>query len=37
LNLHFIHVEKSSAGSSFGYYVAGQTGNTISLGTDILL
>lgn len=37
LNLHFIHVEKSMAGSSFGYYVAGQTGNTISLGTDILL
>jgi hypothetical protein len=37
LNLHFIHVEKCSAGSSFGYYVAGQTGNTISLGTDILL
>jgi len=37
LNLHFIHVEKSPAGSSFGYYVAGQTGNTISIGTDILL
>ena len=36
LNLHFIHVEKSPAGSSFGYYVAGQTGNTISLGTDVL-
>jgi len=37
LNLHLIHVEKSPAGSSFGYYVAGQTGNIISLGTDILL
>jgi hypothetical protein len=37
LNLHLIHVEKSPAGSNFGYYVAGQTGTTISLGTDILL
>ncbi|HTO91746.1 MAG TPA: hypothetical protein VMJ70_11505 [Candidatus Sulfotelmatobacter sp.] len=37
LNLHFIHVEKSPASSTFGYYTAGQTGNTISLGTDILL
>lgn len=36
LNLHLIHVEKSPAGSSFGYYVAGQTGTTVSLGTDIL-
>jgi hypothetical protein len=37
LNLHMIHVEKSPAGSSFGYYVPGQTGTIISLGTDILL
>ena len=37
LNLHLIHVEKSPTGSSFGYYTAGQTGTTISLGTDILL
>ncbi|HET9325811.1 MAG TPA: hypothetical protein VFQ05_03485 [Candidatus Eisenbacteria bacterium] len=37
LNLHLIHVEKSPAGSSFGYYVPGQTGNIISIGTDILL
>ena len=37
LNLHYIHVEKSSAGSNFGYYAAGQTGNTIALNTDILL
>jgi hypothetical protein len=37
LNLHLIHVEKSPAGSNFGYYVAGQTGTTVSLGTDILL
>jgi hypothetical protein len=37
LNLHLIHIEQSPAGSSFGYYVPGQTGTTISLGTDILL
>ena len=24
-------------GSNFGYYTAGQTGTTVSLGTDILL
>jgi hypothetical protein len=37
VNLHLIYVNKSSAASSFGYYTAGQTGTTISLGTDILL
>lgn len=37
LNLHYIHVEKSPTGSNFGYYTAGQTGDTISLGADILL
>jgi len=37
LNLHVLHVEKSPAGSNFGYYTAGQTGTTLSLGTDILL
>jgi hypothetical protein len=37
LNLHYIHIEKSPTGSSFGYYTAGQTGNTISMGVDILL
>ncbi len=36
LNAHFIYVDKSSASSSFGYYVAGQTGPTFSLGSDIL-
>lgn len=36
LNLHILHVEKSPAGSNFGYYTAGQTGTIISLGTDIL-
>ncbi len=37
LNLHLIHIEKSPTGSSFGYYTAGQTGTTLSLGADILL
>jgi len=37
VNLHLIYVNKCSASSSFGYYTAGQTGTTISLGTDILL
>jgi len=37
LNLHALHVEKSMAGSNFGYYSAGQTGTILSLGTDILL
>lgn len=36
INLHMIHVYKSPTGSTFGYYTAGQTGNTFSLGTDIL-
>jgi hypothetical protein len=37
VNLHLIYVYKCPASSSFGYYTAGQTGTTISLGTDILL
>jgi len=37
LNLHVIRIEKSPTGSSFGFYTAGQSGTTISLGTDILL
>jgi len=37
LNLHVIHVEKSPAGSNFGYYAAGMSGTIISLNTDILL
>ena len=36
LNAHLIHVEKSPAASSFGYYVAGLTGTIISIGTDFL-
>ena len=37
INLHILRVEKSPAGSNFGYYTAGQTGTIISIGTDILL
>lgn len=37
LNLHYIYVRKSPTGSNFGFYTAGQTGSTLSIGTDILL
>lgn len=37
LNLQAMHVYKSSAGGTFGLYGAGQTGTTITFGTDILL
>ena len=37
INLHVIRVEKSPASSNFGYYTAGQSGTTFSIGTDILL
>lgn len=37
LNLHVIRVQRSPTGSNFGYYTAGQSGTTVSLGTDILL
>ncbi len=37
LNLHLIKVEKSPAASNFGFYTSGQSGTTISIGTDILL
>jgi hypothetical protein len=37
LNLHVIRIEKSPAGSNFGFYTAGQSGTTLSLGTDFLL
>jgi len=37
LNLHLINVQRCPTGSSFGYYTSGQTGTTISLGTDVLL
>jgi hypothetical protein len=37
LNAHWYHVDRSPTGSNFGLYTAGQTGNTFTLGTDILL
>lgn len=36
VNLHLVHVEKSPASSSFGYYIGGQTGTILSVGTDVL-
>jgi len=30
-------VEKSPAASNFGFYTSGQSGTTISVGTDIML
>lgn len=36
LNAHFIYITKSPASSTFGYYVAGQTGPTLSLCSDFL-
>ena len=36
LNLHVIRVNRSPTGSNFGYYTAGQSGTTISIGTDVL-
>ena len=37
LNGQVHYVFKSSAGGTFGLYTAGQTGTTITIGTDILL
>ncbi len=37
LNTQVHYVYKSSAGGTFGLYTAGQTGTTITIGTDILL
>ena len=37
LNLQAMHIYKSSAGGTFGLYTAGQTGTTITFGTDIIL
>jgi hypothetical protein len=36
INAHYIHVVRSPTGSFFGYYSAGQTGSTYSVGSDIL-
>lgn len=37
VSAHFIYVDRSPTGSNFGFYTAGQTGPTFSLGTDVLL
>ena len=37
LNAQVMYVYKTAAGGTFGLYTAGQTGTTITLGTDILL
>jgi hypothetical protein len=37
VNLHVIRIQRSPAASNFGFYTAGQSGTTISIGTDILL
>jgi hypothetical protein len=37
LNAQAAYIYKSSAGGTFGLYVGGQTGTTITIGTDILL
>ena len=37
LNLHVMRVQRSPAASTFGYYIAGQSGTILSLGTDILM
>jgi hypothetical protein len=37
LNAQVMYVYKTAAGGTFGLYTAGQTGATITIGTDILL
>jgi hypothetical protein len=37
INVQGVHVYKCAAGGTFGLYTAGQTGTTITIGTDILL
>lgn len=37
LNFHVISIHKSPHSSYFGYYTAGQTGTTFSIGVDFLL
>jgi hypothetical protein len=36
MNLHWMYVDKCPTSSQFGYYVAGATGNILSLATDFL-
>ena len=37
INAQAMHIVKGAAGGTFGLYTAGQTGTTITIGTDILL
>jgi hypothetical protein len=37
LNAHWIRILRSPAASNFGFYTSGQSGNTLSLGVDILM
>ena len=37
LNVQGTHVYKSAGGGTFGLYTSGQTGTTLTIGTDILL
>ncbi len=37
LNMQLMRVYKTSAGGTFGLYTGGQTGSTLTIGTDILL
>src|SRR6478735_4163004 len=37
INVQGMYIYKSAAGGTFGLYAAGQTGGTLSIGTDILL
>ena len=35
LNVQLVHVNRSPVSSAFGYYVGGQTGNTLSIGFSV--
>jgi hypothetical protein len=37
LNVQAMYIYKAAAGGTFGLYTAGQTGTTLTLGTDIIL
>jgi len=37
INLNAIYVEKSAASSSFGFYLGGLKGISLSIGMDILI
>jgi hypothetical protein len=37
INLQAMYIYKSAAGGTFGLYTSGQTGTTLTIGTDIIL